>query len=111
METLAEWRALITSILHEYTEYPPSHGEIQTEVIVDERLDHYEMIQAGWSGKYRIHGSVIHIDIRDGKIVIQHDGTEEGIAERLVEAGIPQDKIVLAYKHPFLRLDTGFAVA
>ena len=77
METVAEWRTLIANILHEYAAYPPSHGEIQTEVIIDERLDHYEMIHAGWSGRYRIHGSVIHIGIRDGKIIIQHDGTEE----------------------------------
>lgn len=111
METVAEWRALIASILNEYAEYPPSHGEIQTEVIIDERLDHYELIHAGWSGKYRIHGSVIHIDIRDGKIIIQHDGTEEGIADRLADAGVPKDRIVLAYKHPSLRIHTDFAVA
>ncbi|HEX7447902.1 MAG TPA: element excision factor XisI family protein [Pirellulales bacterium] len=32
----------------------------------------------------------IHVDIRGGKIWIQHDGTEDGIADRLVEAGVPK---------------------
>jgi hypothetical protein len=109
MEELTRYRAIIVALLHEYAEYPPSHGDIQVEVIADEAQDHYELIYAGWSGKYRIHGSVVHVDIRDGQIWIQHDGTEEGVANRFVEAGIP--RIVLAFKPPYMRPHTGFAVA
>ena len=65
----------------------------------------------GWSGPYRIHGSVLHFDIRGDKVWIQSDGTEEGIANRLGEAGIPKDRIVLAVKPPEIRPHTGFAVA
>ena len=71
----------------------------------------YELVYAGWNGHRRIHGSVIHVDVRDGKVWIQHDGTEEGIAERLVSAGIPPDHIVLAFRHPKDRQYTSFAVA
>jgi hypothetical protein len=35
-------------------------------VIFDETNDHYELMYAGWNGPYRIHGSVLHIDIRQG---------------------------------------------
>jgi hypothetical protein len=111
MEELKSYRHIIVDLLHEYAEYPPSHGEIQVEVIIDEAQDHYELIYAGWSGKYRIHGSVVHIDIRDGKVWIQYDGTEEGVAYRLVEAGVPAERIVLAFKPPYMRQHTGFAVA
>jgi hypothetical protein len=55
--------------------------------------------------------SVLHLDIRQGKIWIQHDGTEAGIAEELVKAGIPRDRIVLAFKPPDICPHTGFAVA
>ena len=65
---------------------------------------------AGWHGRRRIHGSVLHVDIRDGKIWIQHDGTERGIAEDLLESGVPKDHIVLAFHSPELRKDTEFAV-
>jgi aspartyl-tRNA synthetase len=44
----------------------------------------------GWQNSQRVHGSIVHIDIRDGKIWIQHDGTEEGIANRLVAYGVPK---------------------
>ena len=54
---------------------------------------------------------MLHLDIRDGKIWIQHDGTYDGIANALVEAGIPRDRIVLAFKPPDIRQYTGFAVS
>ena len=64
---------------------------------------------AGWNGPYRIHGSVLHVDIRDGKVLIQYDGTEDGVAEELVKAGIPRDRIVLAFKPPEVRKFTDYA--
>ena len=42
---------------------------------------------------------------------IQRDGTEYGIAQELVDAGIPKERIVLAFKSPELRKLTEFAVA
>ena len=48
-------------------------------------------------------------DIIDDKVWIQYDGTEDGIADELIEAGIPQDKIVLGFRPPEIRPYTGFA--
>jgi XisI protein len=111
MDSIDQYREIIRKLILEYAEFKPSHGDIQTEAILDETNDHYELMHSGWSGKYRIHGSVLHLDIRDGKVWIQHDGTDEAIAERLVEAGIPKDQIVLAFKHPDVRPYTDFAAA
>lgn len=41
------------------------------------------------------------------KILIQHDG----VAEEFVKAGIPRDRIVLAFKAPEHRRITDYAVA
>jgi hypothetical protein len=95
MDKLSQYREIIKALLH--------------EVIIDEQHDHYELIHSGWHEAYRIHGSVIHIDIRNQKIWIQYDGTEGGVANELVEAGIPHDQIVLAFKHPHIRPHTDFA--
>lgn len=111
MAELDHYRQIIRDLIQEYAQYEPSVGDVQVEVIFDKVNDHYELVYAGWSGPYRIHGSVLHIDIRDGKVWIQHDGTEEGIAEELVKAGIPRAQIVLAYKPPEIRPHTDFAVA
>jgi hypothetical protein len=44
------------------------------------------------------------------KCWIQRDGTESGIAHDLEAAGIPKDRIVLAFRPPAVRPHTGYAV-
>ncbi len=111
MDALTHYRTIIQDLIQEYAQYQPARGDVQIEVIFDAENDHYELIYAGWNGPYRIHGSVLHIDIRAGKVWIQYDGTEAGVAEVLVKAGIPRDQIVLAFKPPEIRPHTEFAVA
>jgi hypothetical protein len=110
MDKLTRYGELIQDILREYASYKPSYGQIEVEVIVDPVQRHFEMIYVGWNGQERIHGCTVHVDIRDGKIWIQHDGTEEGIANRLVEAGVPKSDIVLGFQTPLQRRCTEFAV-
>src|SRR5437016_1197313 len=111
MDDVMRYRQIIRDLIKHYAQFQPARGNVQIEVILDEANDHYELMYAGWNGPYRIHGSVLHLDIRDGKVWIQHDGTEAGIAEELVSAGIPRDRIVLAFKSPDIRPHTGYATA
>jgi len=111
MYNLNHYRKIIRKLIETYAQYQPARGDVQIEVIFDESNEHYELVYAGWNGPYRIHGSVLHIDIRNEKVWIQYDGTEDGIAEELVKAGIPNDRIVLAFKPPEIRPHTDFAVA
>ena len=105
------YQKIIQRILSEYAALKPSYGEIEVETIFDETQDHYEVVYSGWDGWQRVHGAFLHVDIRDGKVWIQHDGTEDGIAEELVHSGIPREHIVLAWQHPDKRKYTPFAVA
>ena len=57
-----------------------------------------------------MYGCVLHLDIKNDKIWIQHDGTEVGIANKLVEMGVLKADIVLAFHEPFVRQFTGFGV-
>jgi len=106
-----KYRAIVREIINKYARFKPSHGDIRTEAIIDPEHDHYELIHAGWSGTNRIHGSVIHIDIIDGKIWVEHDGTSTSVVEDLEAAGIPKEHIVLGFKSPEVRKYTGYAVA
>lgn len=60
------------------------------------------LIKEGW---------IITIDIKDGKIWVQHNGTERGIAQDLLELGVPKQDIVLAFHSPTRRKYTDFAVS
>ena len=103
-------REFIKQILMECARYKPSYGDIEVQTIFDTENDHYQLVNVGWNGNRRIHGCVLHIDIKNGKIWIQHDGTEEGVADELVRLGVPKDQIVLAFHSPYKRQFTGFAV-
>ena len=109
MDRLAEFRAAVKQVISDYAQFKPSLGEIEVETVFDENSDHYEMLYIGWEGPKRVQGTVIHIDIRDGKIWIHHDGTSTGVAEDLVAAGIPRDHIVLGWHAPELRKHTAYA--
>lgn len=111
MDTLSEYRKAIHDLIHEYARHEPAYGDIKTEAIVDDDRGHYEIMQMGWLGSQRIHGSVIHIDLIDGKVWIQYDGTSPGVAHELVEAGVPREAIVLGFRPPHIRPHTGFGVA
>jgi hypothetical protein len=111
MDSLDKIRSIIESILIEYTKIPYAYGDIQTEAIFDRVRDRYVLMNVGWENKKRVHGSLVHIDIIDGKLWIQRDGLEHGVTSELVEAGVPKDRIVLAFKPPEVRRFTEYAVA
>ncbi|RRR71557.1 MAG: XisI protein [Candidatus Viridilinea halotolerans] len=109
MDKLAQYRQFVQEILQEYAERRPAYGEIEMELTLDVEHDHYQLLSLGWNDLERIHGTLLHVDIRGGKIWIQYDGTEEGIANRLVDLGVPKSEIVLAFHPPYKRPYTGYA--
>lgn len=111
MDNLDAYRQIIETVLADYASVPYAYGEIQTETVFDRVHDHYLLVTVGWHNIRRIHGSIVHIDIIDGKVWIQRDGTEHGIANDLVRAGIPKDHIVLGFREPEIRQHSEFAVA
>jgi XisI protein len=70
-------------------------------------IRYFELAGSKKSGYY---GVLIHIDLKGETIWIQYDGTEVGVANELVEQGIPKEDIVLAYHSEFIRQYDGFAV-
>jgi hypothetical protein len=116
-EVIVEWintehyRTLIQEVLAEYGSYHIPFGvESEMETIFDTVRDHYQLVGTGWRGSERNYGTLIHLDLKGEKIWIQYDGTEVGIANELVERGVPKEDIVLAFHAPYKRPLTGFAV-
>ena len=110
MEKLEHHRAIVKQILTEYSKRKPSHGEVEAYTSFDEKGEHYQVIRAGWHNQRRIYGCSIHIDLKGDQIWIQYDGTEIGIANKLLEHNISKQDIVLAYHEPLARQFTEFAV-
>src|SRR4051812_9288388 len=111
MDKLTRYRKILEQIINDYAAHKPSNGQIESEAIIDREKDHYEVMQFGWDKVRRVHGTVIHLDIIDGKIWIQHDGTNRPVADELLAAGVPKEDIVLGFHPAELWQHTGFGVA
>ena len=103
-----EYRQYIQNLLKQHASMVWDK-RIQAQTIFDLENNHYQLIYVGWRDQTRIYGPVLHLDIIDDKIWIQQDGTEVGIANELVELGVPKEDIVLAFYDPETRKLTEFA--
>ena len=112
MAQIAEYRACIHHLLQKYTTHTPSYAEAEIEIqlIEDTTHDHYQVYHVGWHRDRRIHGCILHLDIKDDKIWIQHNSTEDRIATELVALGIPKEAIVLGFQAPDRRQYTEYAI-
>ena len=109
MENIDVYRQYIQEILTEHSKLVWDK-RITAETIFDRENDRYQLVYVGWKGAERLYGVVLHVDIIDGKIWVQQDGTEAGIANKLVERGISKQNIVLGFDPPMMRQYTDFAV-
>lgn len=112
MDKLAHYRTILQTVLFPLTERHYANADITNEAVFDEKNDRYLIMSVGWEGRTkRVHGCLVHLDIIDGRVWIQRDGTEDGIAYDLEAAGIPKSDIVLAFHTVNVRPHTGYAVA
>lgn len=99
MDKLNTYRPIIRAIVSEIAEMTPSDEKSETQLIMDDERGHYVLFSVGWQDILREYLPFVHIDLKsDGKVWIQHDGTDLKIALWLVEKGIPKQDIVLAFQ-------------
>ncbi|MCU0492780.1 MAG: XisI protein, partial [Chloroflexaceae bacterium] len=101
MDTVARYRQIIEQLLREYAALPRPKSPVEVELVIDPVGDHYQLMTVGWRGQERVYGSIVHMDIRHGKIWVQYDGTEADFAQLLVAAGVPKSDIVIGFHSPF----------
>ncbi|BDA71284.1 hypothetical protein RIVM261_001810 [Rivularia sp. IAM M-261] len=53
---------------------------MECQFICDTENDHYQLLDIGWEEYNRIYNCFIHIDIKDEKIWIQENMTENDLA-------------------------------
>lgn len=110
METLDTLRAAIQSVFAEWEKLPRIPSDWKIVGVQDLEHDRYTLQHVS-STKDRYDTRLLaYLEIRDGKIWILTDNTEEGIASDLVTKGISKDQIVLGFYSPRMREVGDFAV-
>ncbi|MGK7927688.1 MAG: XisI protein [Spirulina sp.] len=114
MDKLAKYRPLVQKILSKYEKLAsktPNPSGVDSILAFDEHRDQYLWLQTGWNDDRKIRGITVYIRIKNEKIYIEEDWTEEGIADELLKEGVPKTDIVLAFHDPETRKFTEFAIA
>ncbi|MFZ4660921.1 MAG: XisI protein [Caldilineaceae bacterium] len=110
---MARYRALIKDFFIRYAELlsaPPS-SPLEINLALDDERQQYFLVQSGWEGKRYVRHTLLHLFLRNNKIWIEEDLTEEGIAAWLLAQGVPTQDIVLAFQPPQMRPHSLYAVA
>jgi uncharacterized SAM-binding protein YcdF (DUF218 family) len=87
----------ILEVLISITPRNARSGQLEYQLLTDKENHHYQLLVSGWQQHKRVHGIVVQMDIRDGLIWVQEDGTDIGVSNELMRLGISENKIVLAY--------------
>jgi hypothetical protein len=113
MDQLDHYRNLIKQSLTAYADLVNRQrkSNLETQLIFDTERDHYMLFRSGWWDKERVRTPTLYVRLHNGKIWIEEDWTEDGLATELLAAGVPKEDIVLAFHHPSVRPLTEFAIA
>ena len=113
MDKVNQYQALIKRSLKEYASLlsSPPAPSYEVALAFDDEHGQYILREIGWTKNNWIRETPVHIVLRDGKIWIEEDWTEEGIATYLLEHDVPKEDIVLGFQPPSMRQYTEFAVA
>jgi XisI protein len=89
-------RAYIADVTHSQ-----GHAPLERFASCDDAHGVYSVITVGWNGPKRIVGVTLLVTIHEQHVTIQHDGTP-GFADYLIEQGVPESAITLAFSPPLL---------
>jgi len=111
MDKLEKYREYVGQLITEYANSDQNKENVEVQLIMDTVRDHYQWMNVGWEGFKRVYNCFIHLDIKDGKIWIQQNWTEDDLAADLVEMGVLKEDIVLGLHAPYKRPYTDYGVA
>ena len=113
MDRMKEYTQLVKRLLGEYAELSEQQPEpgVETVLLLDEEGGNYLWMRLGWKEERRVFNITLYVRVREGKIWVEQDWTEQGIATDLLSAGVPSQDIVLAFHPPEMRSQTEFATA
>ena len=112
MDRVARYWDLLLKVMREHERLQKLALEpgVDSILTVDPDQHLIQLIDIGWRHRKRVNHTYAQVRIKDGKIWVEDDGTEAGIANDLVAAGVPKSDIVLAFHAPEERRFGEFAV-
>ncbi len=81
MDKLELYRVCIQTLLEKYAQSKFGNEDVENELFFDPIRNHYQLLRVGWKGLERIYYTVLHFDIKGGKIWLQHNATDIDVGQ------------------------------
>jgi XisI protein len=111
MDRLVRCQEAIQKVLDNHNFRYGNKPDVETQILVDRHHNHYQLMRVGWDGSHRVYHVILHFDIKNDKIWIQHNMTDSDVAEELMSQGVQREDIVLGLQPAYKRELTGYAAS
>lgn len=111
MDRTHELEQAVREVFQEKFAAIKSNDRFRIQLVIDEEKKRFLLMNEGWYGYRRVYGPIIDVSLRNNKIWIHEDRTEEGIPDELLAKGVEMHEIVLGWQPEYKREFTGFAVS
>ncbi len=91
---LNRYRQILQQVVEHHAAMPAEPAHVESLPICDPVHDDYLLMDVDRSPKGSVGYIVLHLRLKDGKVHVERDGIEDGIAQDLVEAGVAEEDIV-----------------
>jgi hypothetical protein len=98
IEKLNSYHRILQQVIEQHARMAAEPSGTETIAVCDPAGDNYLLLDVGWEADSRAHYVLIHLRLKNGKVLIEKDGIEYGVAQDLLEAGIPAEDIVTAWR-------------
>ena len=101
MEKIDQYRQIVENLIQKYGSFKSSDDKIEDFAVCDKKTDNYILFNVGWhpNGQRQL-GYPIHIRIKNEKVWVEWDGTDQEIVRQLIDAGVDEKDIVLGFEKP-----------
>lgn len=111
MDSSIKYKSIVRSIIEEYGSIKSPSSAITPQIIMDEDRGQFMLLASNWHDDSRSYGPYLHLQVNNGKVYVQYNGTDIHIAQELVAKDVAKDDIVLEFQAPYKREHTGYAIA
>jgi hypothetical protein len=81
MDKLDHYRTCVQTLLEQHSTTKTQGKDVEDILLFDTVCDHYRLMRVGWKGLTRVYHTVLHFDIKDGKIWLQQNTTDIDVGQ------------------------------
>ncbi len=112
MDKVTRYRNLVQTLMESLAKHFGKSNRWEIIEAYDALRGQYLLFTDGWRGEQREYGCFMHIEVKEnGKVWLRRDGTDFDIGQQLLDSGVAQSDLVLAFHSPNLRALSDFPVS